>query len=74
MVKSKVFKLVSSWKGERGSYLVCDRQDPNVVYAELFKMRNADSWRFILSNYPQNHSKMYGSAKAALAAIEREVL
>ena len=44
------------------------------LVAKVNQFPGSDSWRFTLVNYPQNHSKMFGTLKAALVGIEKEVL
>lgn len=42
--------------------------------AKMSFFSDTSCYRFTLDNYPHNHSKMYGTLKACLAAIEKEVL
>lgn len=44
----------------------------HVATVSFFK--SSSSFRFTLDNYPHHHSKMFGTMKATLAAIEKEVL
>jgi len=46
--------------------------DQHVARVSFF--RETSCYRFTLDNYPHNHSKMFGTLKACLAAIEKEVL
>lgn len=71
---NKHFRLVES----RFHRKVCPAYDVHLkstgeLVANVNKFKGG-GWRFNLANYPQNHSKMYGSLASALAAIEKEVL
>lgn len=44
----------------------------HVATVSFFK--SSSSFRFTLDNYPHHHSKMFGTMKATLDAIEKEVL
>jgi hypothetical protein len=71
MAKSRL-KLIEKPGMQRGKQY--DVYLDGKVVAILSEQPGSDAFRFRLVNYPHNHSKMYGTERAALAAIEREVL
>jgi len=72
---NKHFRLVENKFHRKG----CSAYDVHLkstgeLVANVNEFKGGGGWRFNLANYPQNHSKMYGSLASALAAIEKEVL
>lgn len=70
---NKNFKLIehkSSLAGRERYHVYLDGQH----VAEVNKHSTGSGWRFRLDNYSHHHSKQYGTLKACLAALEKEVL
>lgn len=72
---NKNFRLVENrfHQKARPAYDVYLRSTGELV-ANVNQFAVRGGWRFNLANYPQNHSKVYGTLASALAAIEKEVL